>query len=188
MSARSHVTLEVIIARNERAYLELTITLASWGKVALRLKNNFLLHWVFQFLSDVFLLMYSHRDIWGPLLGKWAEKVVRMVAFHQCGPRLIPGACFPVTFRDREAINYCESITAYFRNMVFQQIYKIQKNNIIAKFQASKPSRSKDTKRFIFPEIRPKSFGTFEKRAPVNYKIFVHSHSDTCTLETENSV
>ena len=37
---------------------------------------------------------------------------------------------------------------------------------ITAKFRASGRLRFEDTKRIMSPEIRPKSFGTFEKRAP----------------------
>ena len=35
-----------------------------------------------------------------------------------------------------------------------------------AKFRASRRLRFKDTKIIMSPELRPKSFGTFEKRAP----------------------
>ena len=35
-----------------------------------------------------------------------------------------------------------------------------------SKFRASRRHRFKDTKRNMSPEIRPKSFGTFEKQAP----------------------
>ena len=38
---------------------------------------------------------------------------------------------------------------------------------ISAKFRASRRLRFEDTKRIMSPEIRPKSFGTFEKQAPV---------------------
>ena len=40
---------------------------------------------------------------------------------------------------------------------------KIKRN---AKFRASRRLRSEDTKRIMSPEMRPKIFGTFEKRAP----------------------
>ena len=36
----------------------------------------------------------------------------------------------------------------------------------MAKFRASRRLRFEDTKSIISPEIRPKSFGTFEKQAP----------------------
>ena len=39
---------------------------------------------------------------------------------------------------------------------------------ITAKFRASRRLRFEDTKRIMSPEIRPKSFGTFEKQAPGN--------------------
>ena len=40
------------------------------------------------------------------------------------------------------------------------------KIKINAKFRASRRLRFEDTKRIMSPEMRPKSFGTFEKRAP----------------------
>ena len=40
------------------------------------------------------------------------------------------------------------------------------KVNITAKFHASRRLRFEDTKGIMSPEIRPKSFGTFEKQAP----------------------
>ena len=40
------------------------------------------------------------------------------------------------------------------------------KIKIMAKFRASRRLRFEDTKRIMSPEIRPKSFGTFEKQAP----------------------
>ena len=45
---------------------------------------------------------------------------------------------------------------------------------LTAKFRASRRLCYEDTKRIVSPEIRPKSFGTFEKQAPgpqlSNYK------------------
>ena len=38
------------------------------------------------------------------------------------------------------------------------------KIKITAKFRASRRRRYNDTKRIMSPEMRPKSFGTFEKR------------------------
>ena len=40
------------------------------------------------------------------------------------------------------------------------------KIKITAKFGASRPLRFEDTKRIMSPEMCPKRFGTFEKRAP----------------------
>ena len=41
------------------------------------------------------------------------------------------------------------------------------KIKITSKFRASRRLCFEDTKRIMSPEMRPKSFGTFEKRAPV---------------------
>ena len=56
--------------------------------------------------------------------------------------------------------------TAYSVRLVFSYIVKGIKIKITAKFRASRRLRFEDTKRIMAPEIRPKSFGTFEKQAP----------------------
>ena len=53
---------------------------------------------------------------------------------------------------------------AYCAKLVFSYVVKGIK--ITAKFCASRCLRFEDTKRIMAPEIRPKSFGTFEKQAP----------------------
>ena len=50
--------------------------------------------------------------------------------------------------------------------LVFSYVVKGIKIKITAKFRASRRLRFEHTKRIMSPEIRPKSFGTFEKRAP----------------------
>ena len=55
---------------------------------------------------------------------------------------------------------------AYSAKLVFKYVVRGIKIIITAKFRASGRLRFEDTKRIISPEIRPKSFGTFEKRAP----------------------
>ena len=47
----------------------------------------------------------------------------------------------------------------------------------MAKFRASRRLRFEDTKSIISPEIRPKSFGTFEKQAPGVYSQYLKSLS-----------
>ena len=42
---------------------------------------------------------------------------------------------------------------------------------ITAKFRASRRLSFEDTKKIMSPEMRPKSFGTFEKQAPVLYQL-----------------
>ena len=54
---------------------------------------------------------------------------------------------------------------AYSVKLVFSYVVKGIKIKIIAKFRASRRLRFEDTKRIMSPEIRPKSFGTFEKQA-----------------------
>ena len=78
-----------------------------------------------------------------------------------------PGARFskvPKTFRARKAI--CKTRPAYSVKLVFSYVVKGIKNKITAKLRASRRLRFEDTKRNMSPEMRPKSFGTFEKRAP----------------------
>ena len=53
----------------------------------------------------------------------------------------------------------------YFVQLVFSNVAKGIKTKITAKFRASRRLRFEDTKRIMSPEIRPKSFGTFEKQA-----------------------
>ena len=78
-----------------------------------------------------------------------------------------PGVCFskvPKTFGAQKTVrksrtrSFCKGGLSYVANGI--QI------KITAKFQASRRLRFEDTKRTMSPEMLPKSFGTFEKRAP----------------------
>ena len=55
---------------------------------------------------------------------------------------------------------------AYSVKLFFLYVVKGIKIKITAKFRASRRLSFEDTKRIMSPEIRPKSFGTFEKQAP----------------------
>ena len=55
---------------------------------------------------------------------------------------------------------------AYSLKLVFLYVVKRIKIKITATFVASRRLRLEDTKRIMSPEMRPKSLGTFEKRAP----------------------
>ena len=68
------------------------------------------------------------------------------------------------TFRARKAIR--KTTTYLFCKAGPLICCKGNKNKITAKFRASRRLRFEDTKRIMSPEIRPKSFGTFEKQAP----------------------
>ena len=69
----------------------------------------------------------------------------------------------PRTFPARKAIRKLRP--AYSVKLVFSYVKGIN-IKITAKFRASRRLRLEDTKRIMSPEIRPKSFGTFEKQAP----------------------
>ena len=56
--------------------------------------------------------------------------------------------------------------TAYSVKLVFSYVIKRTQVKIAAKFRASRRLRFEDTMRTISPEMRPKSFGTFEKWVP----------------------
>ena len=56
---------------------------------------------------------------------------------------------------------------AYSVKLVFSCVAKGWKIKITVKFRDSRRIRFEDTKGIMSPEMRPKSFGTFEKRAPV---------------------
>ena len=55
---------------------------------------------------------------------------------------------------------------AYSVKLVFSYVVNEIKTKTTEKFRASRRLRFDDTKRIMSPEIRPKSFGTFEKQAP----------------------
>ena len=55
---------------------------------------------------------------------------------------------------------------AYSVKLVFSYVVKGIKIKITAKFRSSRRLRFEDTKRIMSPEIRQKTFGTFEKQAP----------------------
>ena len=55
--------------------------------------------------------------------------------------------------------------------LVFSYVIKEIKIKIGAKFRASRFLGFEDTKRTMSPEIRPKSLGTFKKRAPVGQSL-----------------
>ena len=56
----------------------------------------------------------------------------------------------------------------YSVKQAFSYVVKGIKIKTTAKFSASRRLRFEDAKRIMSPEMRPKSFGTFEKRAPAS--------------------
>ena len=59
---------------------------------------------------------------------------------------------------------FVKLLPVYSVKLVFLYVVKGIKIKITAKFRASRRLSFEDTKRIMSPEIRPKSFGTFEKR------------------------
>ena len=57
--------------------------------------------------------------------------------------------------------------------LVFSYVVKEIKIKIGVKFRASRFLGFEDTKRTMSPEMRPKSLGTFKKRAPVGQSLAV---------------
>ena len=87
-----------------------------------------------------------------------------------------PGARFSKvlrTFRFQKPIRKTSG-TAYSVKLVFSHVVKEIKLTIkiTANFLASRRLRFEDTKRMMSPEIRPKSFGPFEKQAPASFSFY----------------
>ena len=61
---------------------------------------------------------------------------------------------------------FVKLLPAYSIKLIFSHVVKGIKIKITAVFRASRRLRFEGTKRITSPEIRPKSFGTFEKQAP----------------------
>ena len=56
--------------------------------------------------------------------------------------------------------------SACFEKLTFLHVFNIRKTKRIAKYDGLDPRRCEGIKGIVAPEIDPKSFGTFEKRAP----------------------
>ena len=80
----------------------------------------------------------------------------------------------PVSRKSRELFGpekpFVKLRPAYSVKLVFSRVVEGIKMKITAKFRASRHLHFEDTKRIMSPDLRPKSFGTFEKQAPVSQK------------------
>ena len=78
----------------------------------------------------------------------------------------------PVSRKSRELFGpekpFVKLPSAYSVKLVFSYVVKRIKIKVTAKFRASRRLRFENTKRIMSPEIRPKSFGAFDKQAPGN--------------------
>ena len=79
----------------------------------------------------------------------------------------------PVSLKSRKLLSpekpFVKLPPTYSVTLGFSYVVKRMKIKITLKFRASRRLRFEDTKRIMSPEIHPKSFGTFEKRAQVCY-------------------
>ena len=79
----------------------------------------------------------------------------------------------PVSRKSRELFGpekpFVKLRPAYSVKLVFSYVVEGIKINKTAKFRASRRLHFEDTKRIMSPDLRPKSFGTFEKQAPGLY-------------------
>ena len=78
-------------------------------------------------------------------------------------------AQWPISRKSRRLLGhekpFLKLLLAHSVKLVFSYVVKGRKIKITAKFRALRSLRFEDTKRTMSPEMRPKSFGTFEKRA-----------------------
>ena len=76
-----------------------------------------------------------------------------------------PAQCFHfITAKQPEKL-VVKLQSACFEKLTFLHVFNIRKTKRIAKFDGLEPRRYEDIKGIVTPEIDPKSFGTFEKRA-----------------------
>ena len=101
----------------------------------------------------------------------WKER--RSLLFGWSGARF---SKVPKTFRARKVIP--KTPTSLFCKAGFFSICCKGNKKITSKFRASRRLRFEDTKRIMSPEIRPKSFGIFEKRAPGMNTWIVRIHAE----------
>ena len=98
--------------------------------------------------------------------------------------QLIFRALGPVSRKSRKLFGpekpFVKFRPAYSVKLVFSYVVKGIKFKTTAKFCASRRRRFEDTRGIMSPEMLPKSFGTFEERAP-GPKVFEHR-----TIEPSN--
>ena len=101
--------------------------------------------------------------MWSLIASSTNTIIVRGLRFSQYGP----GARFSKSRKLFEPEKpFVKLRPAYSVKLVFTYVVKGIKIKITAKFRASRSLRLEDTKRIMSPEMRPKTFRTFEKRAP----------------------
>ena len=130
-------------------------------------RRSFLLFFPFVFVFAIFFLAPRKTT----QIKKYTFGVIapRLVFFFPPGkfgkiPLLSPGATRP--FLENPEKPFVKLRLAYSVKRVFSYVLKGIKIKITVKHRASRRLHFEDKKRIMSPEMRPKSFGTFEKRAP----------------------
>ena len=81
----------------------------------------------------------------------------------------------PVSRRSRELFGPEKLVvklqSTRFEKLIFLHAFNIRKIKRIAKFEGLELRRCEDIKGIVVPNIGPKSFGTFEKQAPVAFTV-----------------
>ena len=129
---------------------------------------------LFSFLSYAFVGWISSSKL------EASDRSIRQNTGHHRNDFPSPGAredgkeraLGPISRKTRELFEpekaFVKVRPTYSVKLIFSYVVKRRKTKITAKFRASERLRFEDTKRIMSPEIRPKSFGTFEKQAPGN--------------------
>ena len=98
--------------------------------------------------------IFFNLDVWGLALHQRKSQQKYVVSFESC-----PEARF-------SKVPFLKLRPAYPVKLLFWYVVWGIKIKITAKSWASRRLGFEDTKRIMLPEMRPKSCGTFEKRAP----------------------
>ena len=126
-----------------------------WGKLFSAQKNSI----------HLFVIFADEKQIldFGLTIKGWR----RWLRFTSCCylelARNAPGVRF---LKVPKAFRAWRLLPAYSVKLVFSYVVKGIKIKITAKSRALRSLRFEDRKRTMLPEMHPKSFGTFEKRAP----------------------
>ena len=131
-----------------------------WPRIQCR--KRFLLAWMYSDAHGIFQSFFLSKF----LLFYWFDSLFICFVEHYVSFRLLG----PVSRKSRKRFvpvkPFVKLRPAYSVKLVFSYVVKGIEIKITAKFRASRRLRFEDTKRIMSPEMRPKRFGTFEKRAP----------------------
>ena len=93
---------------------------------------------------------------------------------------------WPVSRKSRKPFGPGKPFLVHSVKLVFSYVIKARKIKIAAKFRTLRRLRFEDTKRTMSPEMRPKCFGTLEKRASDSLTYILYpgaNDSVVCVIE-----